>query len=690
MGNSSSSLETSNLSAEKRLTVLVAVDQDSVVTAPIEVFPAIPFGERVALACEAFALWFLLGISIGLGAWLHCSLSFGINLNPFIHNNDISLARRFYLVIVMAAGGLLAVSFGTLAYWISEGGNLLKMKQAAIRLSPLSCIGFLPLILNWSYWQNQELVALALILICGIMVEFSVRHSLAAGPAIFPVDMGNPFERLRRKFSEESFSNNVSRSFVFVGIVGYIVVFSIFTVRNHYRLATSDFDLAIENNLIWNAIHWGPLFKSSPLGGPDAVHTGFHQTFFAYLIGIPYRLYPHPQFLLIFQSVFIALAAAPLFVWARSKVGPWLATILALAYLLYPPVHGANLYDFHYQPLAPFFVWLALIFFERGKFGWATFVTLVAFSLREDMPLMMSVIAAYLVFSRQRPVAGLILGLVSMTVFVVQKGIIMPQFLGGEEAYIDQYAQMVAPGEHGFSSVIKTLITNPAFTLGKILKEDKGIFALQIFAPLVFIPLRSPMGLLFSLPVFFFNFLSTNYWPLTQISFQYTVYASMFVFLSIGHTWWRLTDPISRRSMAAGLCVAMIGATTIFGGLFQQNTARGAWELEHFTLTENDRQRHEDFYALIEQIPPMAPVAGSTELAPHLSSRPDCYTLRGSVYNAEYIVYEADSLGEKEKNTILKYIKQGEFGLLDQQGSFYLLKRGQDSSRNDEVISHLR
>ncbi|CAK0738961.1 conserved membrane hypothetical protein [Gammaproteobacteria bacterium] len=664
---------------------LIAVSQEAVVTATIEMLPTISLSEKIALACEAFALWFLLGASLGLGAWEHCSQSLGFNLNSFIHNNEIPPARRFGLVFIMMVGGLFATSIGALAYWIAEGGNLLKMKRAALRLAPLSCAGFLPLILNWSYWPNRELVALSLISICGIIVEFSTRRSLAVGPAILTEDMRDSFERLRRKFSKRYLVNIITYGSVLAGIVGYAVVFSIFTVRNHYRLATSDFDLAIENNLIWNAIHWGPLFKSSPLGGPDAVHTGFHQTFFAYVIGIPYRFYPQPQFLLVFQSIVIAFAAAPLFVWAKGKVGPWLATILALAYLFYPPVHGANLYDFHYQPLGHFFVWCALIFFERGKFGWAAFLTLIAFSLREDMPLMMTVIAAYLLFSRQRSIAGLILGLVSMTVFVVQKGIIMPQFLGGEESYIVQYVQMVAPGEHGFSSVIKTLITNPGFTLEKLLEGDKGIFAL-----LVFIPLRSPMGFLFSLPVFFFNFLSTAYWPLTQISFQYTAYASMFVFLSIGHTWWKTSDPILRRSMAAGLCVAMVGATAIFGGLFQQNTARGAWELEHFTLTENDRQRHNDFYALLEQIPPLAPVAGATQLAPHLSSRPNCYTLRNFVENTEYIVYEADRLGEKEKDIILKYIERDAFGLLDQRNSFYLLKRGHDPSRNDEVFDSIR
>jgi hypothetical protein len=33
---------------------------------------------------------------------------------------------------------------------------------------------------------------------------------------------------------------------------------------------------------------------------------------------------------------------------------------VAVCYLLYPPLHGANLYDFHYLTFAPFFLWLTL------------------------------------------------------------------------------------------------------------------------------------------------------------------------------------------------------------------------------------------------------------------------------------------------------------------------------------------
>jgi uncharacterized membrane protein len=526
-----------------------------------------------------------------------------------------------------------------------------------------------------------------LIALAGFAAEFTVRKSMEAGPVLLPLPLRERLLSLQSRLASATWLPSL---LVGAGIIFYAAIFSLATVRNEYRLVTKDFDLGIENNLIWNAIHWGPLFKSSPLGGPDSVHTGLHQTFFAYVIGIPYRLYPHPEFLLVFQTALVALAAVPLFLWARTKVGPWAAALIALAYLFYPPVHGANLYDFHYQPLAPFFVWTALLLYERGSFGWAALVTLLTFSLREDMSLIMVFIAGYLYFSGQRRVAGLALGAVSMLVFIVQKGIVMPRFLNGEEAYIHQYAQMVAPGEKGFSSVVKTFLFNPAFTLDKLLDKNKGLFALQIFVPLIFIPFRSWIGVFLLLPIFFFNFLSTDYWPLTQISFQYTVYASLFVFIAIGHLWWRSPDVVKTRAMQAGLLLAMASASVCFGGLVQHTTAKGGWETMQLSLTDRDRQRHEEFYTLVNEIPALVPVAAASWLGPHLSSRPNCYTLRQWVGNTEYIVYEQGWLRDNERETIRRYLEGGAFGLEDRRGAFYLLKRGADAARNGEVLASLR
>ena len=95
----------------------------------------------------------------------------------------------------------------------------------------------------------------------------------------------------------------------------HAIFFSIITIRNHYNLQTAGYDLGIENNLVWNAAHWnGPLFKTSvQTSGPVGTHIGLHETYISYLIGIPYRLVPRPETLLVLQSLLIGAAALPLY-----------------------------------------------------------------------------------------------------------------------------------------------------------------------------------------------------------------------------------------------------------------------------------------------------------------------------------------------------------------------------------------
>src|SRR5262249_37477311 len=140
----------------------------------------------------------------------------------------------------------------------------------------------------------------------GLVLQALTRVALETPPALPPAARarlqelwGRASERLRRW-------PWLPTALVVLGVLGYAVYFSIITIQNHYRLGTAGYDLGIENNLVWNAAHFNaPLFKTSVIGGPKSTHIGFHETYISYLIGLPYRLYPHPQFLLAMQATLI-------------------------------------------------------------------------------------------------------------------------------------------------------------------------------------------------------------------------------------------------------------------------------------------------------------------------------------------------------------------------------------------------
>ena len=232
------------------------------------------------------------------------------------------------------------------------------------RLAPLCLAAFVPLLFHWQLWTGpRELTFAVLASGFGLSLQPLMRVALAAPPLLPRTPARAHRRRARRRRRDGSPARPGCRAaIVAIAVLRYAIFFSIITIRNHYNLQTAGYDLGIENNLVWNAAHWnGPLFKTSvQMGGPVATHIGLHQTYISYLIGIPYRLVPRPETLLVLQSLLIGAAALPLYAYARRHLGAWTACLVALLCLFYAPLHGSNLYDFHYLPFAPFFLWTTL------------------------------------------------------------------------------------------------------------------------------------------------------------------------------------------------------------------------------------------------------------------------------------------------------------------------------------------
>ena len=472
---------------------------------------------------------------------------------------------------------------------------------------------------------------------------------------------------------------------MFGAFLAYTIYFSILTIQNHFRLQTMGWDLGIENSLVWNASHFNrPMFKTSVMGNSTTTHLGFHETYISYLIGIPYRLAPRPETLLALQAALIGGAALPFFAFARRHVGDWTACLLAVLVTLYAPLHGSNLYDFHYLPFAPIFLWWCLWALEARRNGMATMAVILTLANREDMSALLMVVGIYLILTGERPRAGLVVTIISAIYFVGIKLILMPHFLNGYPAYINQYEGLLPEGDTGFGGILKTVIGNPAFTVSSLLEHDKAQYLLEIVAPLAFFPWRRPIGLLCSIPGFFFTMLATHYPPLLSISFQYTAYWTAFYFIAVvaNLTWLGRQEAAgaswARRSRYAWL-VAMTAGTIAtsyqFGIVFQRNTAWGGFSPFHVGVTDAERLRHADLYSLIKLIPQEASVAASETIVAHISSRSNAYSLRIGFNDADYVLARLPAGGDDRTN-LINALKSGLYGMASQKGEFVLFRKG--------------
>lgn len=650
-----------------------------------------PSAESVRSVVQSLALLGIEGASVALAGW---SLRAGPLLSTHVLSNALPRSARMATLLDIGVGAALGMCVGALLLVYRRAGSEF-VRRLSRRASPLALLWLLPPLWEYRVWKQRELAFLLLVALL-----------LIAAQRLFAVAFESPpvFSNFRWPVRSSKIRRSVANSralpllIVIAASMGYAVFFSYFTIRNHYRLGTAAMDLGIEDNLLWNAMHWGPLFKASPLGGPDSTHAGFHQTYFSYVLVWAYRLAPRPETLLVLQSILMGAAAIPLYFVARQKLGRWTSCLLGLSYLLYAPLHGAALYDFHYLPLAVVFLWSTLYFMESGRYVWAAVAVLFTLSVREDISALLVIIGAYLVLTGERPLGGLIVSMVGAAYFVVIKFVVMPRFLGGTEAFIHQYVLLVPKSEHGFGGVLKTVLANPAFTMETLLERDKLVYALKIAVPFAFLPWRRPVGWLCTVPGFFFTLLETKYPPLIQTSFQYTTYWTTFLFIAvIANLHWlerrQFVEPAraqfwraARGAWVAAFALGIVVTTHQFGAVLQQNTVIGGFGPYRFDLTEADRQRHDRLYKLIAQVPPDAKIVSSELIVPHVSSRKNSYTMRTGIYDAEYMLAWLPPRGD-EASFIIDAIKSGTFGVVDVQGEFLLARRGYKTEKNAPLIA---
>jgi uncharacterized membrane protein len=643
---------------------------------------------------RALGLAGLEGASVALAVW---TVRASPVMPAFVRANELEPDVRTRELVHIAVGVLTAVvvAAAVLARKRREGLDLVE--RVVRLLSPLALLGPAALLLDWRLWPEREPVFYALVLGAGLCLSASLVAASRAGPlrslAPLRTRFGDAYRAMVRRAPRAIDTPLVA---VLLGASLYTAYFSIVTIDNHRNLGTS-IDLAIEDNLMWNLVHGGPLFRSTPFSGPTGSHFGHHATFFSYLLAPIYALAPRPETLLVVQAVLLGGGAVPLFLYARRHVAPWIAAVVAFAYLAYPPLHGANLYDYHYLPLGIPFLWWVLYAVESRRRVMALVIAIVAMSIREDVAGQLAVLGVFLLLTGPAAVEGVLLTVVPAAYAVALKLYVMPMFKGGEEAFVNQYEGMLPSGAHGFEGVLSTIVGNPAFSANVVLEKDKFGYALQIFAPLLALPLRAPRWWLLVLPGFAFTLLSTAYTPLIQISFQYSAYWIPWLFIGvvlalekIGAT--RAADDVAaavrQRAAVAGLVFASMASTLYQGAFTRHETVRAGFGRFHFGTTADDLRRRAELTAALDVIPRDARVAASEELTPHASSRTYDYKLRYGIWDAEYLLFTVPVGGEEGKNA-LPPIRSGEFGVLADLGHVVVARRGEPTTRNASFLGRI-
>jgi len=407
----------------------------------------------------------------------------------------------------------------------------------------------------------------------------------------------------------------------------YVFFFGLVSISKYNAFAYDDFDLAVHAQTMYNILH-GSIYTSI-LGVP---FLGNHANFILFLIVPIYAIFRSPITLLLLQTVALGFSAYPIYLIAKEQLSKRLSLIVLFSYLLYPSLGYVNLYEFHPTVFATFFISAALYTIYKNKFGLFLTSILLALLCQENIPLVIAPLGIYL-FIIKKPAKWYLTAIViSVAWFWLTAFKIIPHFGKGTIQFIAIYGYL---GD-SMTEVVKNILTHPIQIINIILKRENLIYLTQIFGPVSFLPVLSPVALLGALPTLMQHILSLRETEHT-ILYHYTAEIIPFVFFASILSLKKLLSykyfQEKENFLAICFLIITIGSNFILGPHMKY--------IAHPKLRKTDTDYVKE--AFLKKIPKDAEVVATFEFLPRLSHREKLYSLHHTVkgtYTLSDIPYE--------------------------------------------------
>lgn len=206
----------------------------------------------------------------------------------------------------------------------------------------------------------------------------------------------------------------------------------------------------------------------------EGSHWAFHFSPVLYLAGALMQLWPSALTLVGLQAVGGALTVPPVYALVCARADRRIARLAALVVALYPPLAGVIFNDFHENGLAPAAIAWLLFAFDSGRTAWTIALTLLAIGVKDDQALFVAVAGVIGVFAlrhdRQRMRLALFAAIAGAAVFAGYFWLAHPHSAGRFYAWTPQDARALVP-----DGILQ-----------------RAGFIVLAFAPLLFLPLRTP------------------------------------------------------------------------------------------------------------------------------------------------------------------------------------------------------
>jgi uncharacterized membrane protein len=412
----------------------------------------------------------------------------------------------------------------------------------------------------------------------------------------------------------------------------YVLYFAFATFYKQDNFYTGRYDLGNMDQTVWNTIN-GRIFQTSTENGSTISRLSVHADFILILLSPFYLLWSNPKTLLLIQTFILAFGSIFVFLIAKEILkNKNFALIFGFLLLMNPLLQFTNLYDFHAVALASTFLLASFYFLIRKRYFLMTFFLIFSGICKEQIWIITSIFGFPLLFQKDKKIKilGILIVLFSSSVFLYLIRYAIPQSLGSQHFALAYYS------DFGNSplQVISNIIISPQKTVPIIFETSRLEYLKQIFLPMGFISIFSPIFLIFAVPDLLINLLSNNS-GLRQIYYQYNATINPFIFISSIFAVKKISKwfpKISRYYIMLYLLFFTLYSAYLFGPL--PGTRNPG--IDMFIKPQKNKVAIENILA---KIPQKYTVATTNNLGSHLSHRKIIYTIPVGIDRADVLAF---------------------------------------------------
>jgi uncharacterized membrane protein len=444
----------------------------------------------------------------------------------------------------------------------------------------------------------------------------------------------------------------------------------------HQRFGTYGYDVGIYDQGTWLLSRFREPFstiRGLPLFGDHAAYV---------LVAVAplYRLWADPRLLLALQVIFLALPAVAVYLLGARRLGhPAAGLAVAVAYLAYPGMQWAIVWQFHPEAIAAGALAMAALAADQDRTASMAAWIALALTCREDVGLVVAGFGVLLALNGKREL-GRRTALVGLGWFLVVNFLLIPMANGRPTAQFEAAYRVGGRGPVALLLGLPWIVLHAATTA---LTNDGLWYLLLVFLPLAGLPLLAPRWLLPAAAPLLLN-LASAHPEQHQIRFHYLAIAAPFLALAavagLG------VVAARRRTLFAPMLVLLL--LLAFATDWRYGPALWSKDRVLPAASAQDQARR----AALATVDPVEPVSAQFHLVTHLTHRTSAYEFpnpfravnwgragdshaQAEIDAVRWVVVEPALLGEEDRKLFEQLRGNGEWQVAYDAGGVVVLQR---------------